>query len=107
MEAGLISPHWLDLLKSSSELASNQAFNLAQAWLGSTGLDNTACQFMDNPVVDPFAIVTDHHNSSITKNAHLDQVPNNITYQKKTINDNGVATIHSGSFRGRYLDTWK
>jgi hypothetical protein len=36
---------------------------------------------MDNPVVDPFAIVTDHHNSSITKNAHLDQAPKNITYQ--------------------------
>ncbi len=37
---------------------------------------------MDNPVVDPFAIVTDHHNSSITKNANLDQAPN-ITYQKQ------------------------
>ncbi len=38
---------------------------------------------MDNPVVDPFAIVTDHHNSSIKKNAHLDQAPKNITYQKQ------------------------
>ena len=64
-------------------MASKQAFNLAQAWLGSTGLDSTDLQFTDNPVVDPFAIVTDHHNSSITKNAHLDQAPNNITYQKQ------------------------
>jgi hypothetical protein len=27
--------------------------------------------------------VTDHHNSSITKNAHLDLAPKNITYQKQ------------------------
>ncbi len=66
----------------SSELTSKQAFNLAQAWLGSTGLDNTDLQFTDNPVVNPFAIVTDHHNSGITKNTHLDQAPN-ITYQKQ------------------------
>jgi hypothetical protein len=83
MEAGAIPPHWSDLLQSLSELASKQAFNLAQAWLGSTGLDNTDLQSTDNPVVDPFAIVTDHHNSSITKNAHLDQETNSITYQKQ------------------------
>ncbi len=83
MEAGTIPPHWSDLLQSSSELASKQAFILAHAWLGSTGLDNTDLQFTDNPVVDPFAIVTDHHNSSVTKNAHLYQAPENITYQKQ------------------------
>jgi hypothetical protein len=64
-------------------LASKQVFNLAHAWLGSTGLDNTDLQFTDNPVVDPFAIVTDHHNSSIEKNTRLDQTPKNITYQKQ------------------------
>jgi hypothetical protein len=83
METGTIPPHWSDLLQSLSELASKQAFNLAQAWLGSTGFDNTDLQFMDNPVIDPFAIVTDHHNSNITKNAHLDQETNNIIYQKQ------------------------
>jgi hypothetical protein len=50
--------------------------------LGSTGQDNTDLQFTDNPVIDPFAIVTDDHNSSITKNAHIDQAPS-ITYQKQ------------------------
>jgi hypothetical protein len=45
MEAETIPPHWSDLLQSSSELASKQAFNLA---LGSTGLDNTDLQFTDN-----------------------------------------------------------
>ncbi len=64
-------------------MVSKQAFNLAQAWLGSTVLDNTDLQFRDNPVIDPFAIVTDHHNSRIEKNVHLDQIPKNITYQKQ------------------------
>jgi hypothetical protein len=82
MEAVTIPPHWSDLLQSSSELASKQAFNLAQAWLGSTGQDNTDLQLTDNPVIDPFKILTDHHNSSIAKNTHLDQAPN-ITYQKQ------------------------
>jgi hypothetical protein len=83
MEAGTIPPRWSDLLQPSSELASKQAFNLAQAWLGSTGLDNTDLQFTDNPVIDPSTIVGDQHNSSITKNTHLDQAPKNITYQKQ------------------------
>jgi hypothetical protein len=107
MEAGTIPPHWSDLLQSSSELASKQAFDLAQACLGSTGIDNTDLQFMDNPVVDPFAIVTDHHNSSIEKNAHLDQTPKNITYQKQpstttvlpqtivAVSDGGTLTLGS------------
>jgi hypothetical protein len=64
-------------------LVTKQALDLAQAWLGSTGQDNTDLQFTDNPVVDPFAIVTDHHTSNITKSTHLDQAPKNITYQKQ------------------------
>jgi hypothetical protein len=81
MEARTIPPHWSDLLHSSSKLASKQALNLAQAWLDSTGQDNIDLQFTDNPVVDPFAIVTDHHTNNIIKNTPLDQAPN-ITYQK-------------------------
>ncbi len=82
IEPGMIPPHWSDLVHSSSELASKHALNLAQAWLGSTGQDNTKLQSTDNPVVDPFAIMTDHHTSNITKNTHLDQAPN-ITYQEQ------------------------
>ncbi len=37
---------------------------------------------MANSVVNPFAIVTDHRTSNITKNTHLDQAPN-FTYQKQ------------------------
>jgi hypothetical protein len=83
MEAGTIPPHWSDLVHSASELAIKQALDLAQAWLGSTGQDNTDQQFTDNLVVDPFEIVTDHHTSNITKSTHLDQAPKNITYQKQ------------------------
>jgi hypothetical protein len=82
MEAGTIPPHWSDLLQYSSELASKHALNLVQALLGSMGQDNTDLQFRDNPVIDPFAIVTDHRTSNITKNTHLDQAPT-ITYQKQ------------------------
>jgi hypothetical protein len=57
--------------------------NITTDWLGSTGQDNTDLQFTDNTVVNPFATVTDHHTSNITKNTHLDQTPKNITYQKQ------------------------
>jgi hypothetical protein len=100
MEAGTIPPHWSDLLQFSLELASKQAFNLAQAWLGLIGLDNTDLQFMDNPVIDPFAIMTDHHNCSIEKNAHLDQTSKNITYQKQpsttTLLPQTIVTVSEG-----------
>jgi hypothetical protein len=45
MEAGTIPPHWSDIVHSSSELASKQALDIARAWLGSTGQDNTDLQF--------------------------------------------------------------
>jgi hypothetical protein len=75
-------PHWSDLVHSSSESASKQALDIAQAWLGSTGQDNADLQVADNPVVDTFAIVTDHHTSNITKSTYLDEAPKNITYHK-------------------------
>jgi hypothetical protein len=46
-------------------LTIQQAFDLAQAWLDSTGQDNSDLQLADNPVVDLFVIVTDHHSSNI------------------------------------------
>ncbi len=83
MESGTIPPHWPDLVHSSSELASKQAFNLAEVWLGSTGQNNSELKLMDNLVVHPFAIVTDHHISNITQSAHLVQKTEKITTQKQ------------------------
>ena len=78
-----IPPHWLNLVHSSSELASKQAFNLAEVWLGSTSQNNSELKLMDNSVVDLFAIVTNHHISNITQSAHLVQKTENITTQKQ------------------------
>ncbi len=65
-------------------MASKQAFNLTEAWLGSTGgQDNSDLKLTGNPVVDPFAIVTDHHTSNLTLSTHLVQKPENITTQKQ------------------------
>ncbi len=64
-------------------MASKQAFNVTEAWLGSTGQDNSDLKLTDNPVVDPFAIVTYHHTSNITQSAHLVQKPEKITTQKQ------------------------
>ncbi len=51
--------------------------------MGSTGQYNTDLKFTDHSVVDPFAIVSDHHNSSKTKNTHKTQTPKIIAYQKQ------------------------
>jgi hypothetical protein len=51
--------------------------------------------------------VTDHHNGSIEKNTHLLDQTSKHYLSETTVNDNGVATNHSGSFRWRYLDTRK
>ncbi len=69
------------LVHSSSEMASKQAFNLTEAWLGSTGQDNSNLKLTDNPVVDSFAIVTDHHTSNMS--AHLVQKPKKNTTQEQ------------------------
>jgi hypothetical protein len=51
--------------------------------LGSTGQNNSELKLTDNPIIDPFAIVTDHHTSDITQSTHLVQTPTNITPQKQ------------------------
>jgi hypothetical protein len=79
MEVGTFPPNLPDLVHTALELASKQAFSLTQAWLGLTGQDNSDLKLTDNPVIDPFAIVTDHHTSNITQSAQLVQTPTNLT----------------------------
>ena len=52
-------PHWDDLVHNSSELATKQDFNLAEPWFK----HKTQPQLppADNPIVDPYAVMTDHH----------------------------------------------
>jgi hypothetical protein len=47
---------------------------------------------MDDSVVDPSAIVTNHHTSSIKKNTHLDQAPNKYYLSETAVYNSGVAT---------------
>jgi hypothetical protein len=64
MEAGNIPPNWEDLVTHSSEKSTPQALALTQAWLGkkdydlSINRDYTDLQLTDDPLLDPYAIVT-------------------------------------------------
>ena len=65
MEAGTIPPNWEDLVTNSSEKSTPQALELTEAWLGnkrdttiSINRDHTDLQLADDPVLDPYAVVT-------------------------------------------------
>ncbi len=60
MDAGMVPPHWEDLLRHSTKKATNEDFKLAQDWMDSTKrmpgqLNDTA----GSRITDPFAVVTD------------------------------------------------
>ena len=59
MVAGPIPPNWLDLVKYCSELATTQDFSLAETWLNHSSKSDL--KTMDNPVVNPYDIVSDRH----------------------------------------------
>ena len=61
MEEGTVPPNWADLVEYSSEHASSQDYNLAETWLNYSNRSPNSSP-ADNPVVDPFAIVTHDHN---------------------------------------------
>ena len=60
-------PNWADLVKHSSELATNQDYNLAESWLVDSNLPSDLPP-ADNPVSNLYGIVPDHHND-ISKGA--------------------------------------
>ena len=60
MEKGQVPPNWDDLVKHSSELATNQDFNLAETWLAH---DSQPDEMPTNPITDPYEIVSDQHNT--------------------------------------------
>ena len=61
MEEGTVPPNWADLVSYSSEHASSQDYILAETWLNHSS-SKTGSSPADNPVVDPFAIVTHDQN---------------------------------------------
>ena len=71
MEKGTVPPNWADLVQHSSELTTNQDYNLAETWLEQS---NSVSDLppADSPVVNPFAIVSDQHRNS-TKRGTINQ----------------------------------
>jgi len=67
MEKGSTPPHWEDLVKYSSEMATKEDYNIAETWLQSN--QNNKVQPTDNPVVDPFDVVSDQHNNNSQLNS--------------------------------------
>ena len=61
MEEGTVPPNWADLVEYSSEHANSQDYKLAETWLNYSNRSPNSSP-ADNPVVDPFAIVTHDHN---------------------------------------------
>jgi hypothetical protein len=80
MNDKLVPPNWANLVENSSELATKQSFVLAKNWSQESS-NNTDLQAPDNPVVDPFAIVTDHH---ISKNRSCQQDQNTGSPKKQS-----------------------
>ena len=74
MEQGTMPPNWADLVKHSSELATNQDYNLEESWL----VDSNSPSDLppaENPVSNPYWIVPDHYidiskGASSQKNYH-------------------------------------
>ena len=61
MEAGTIQPNWKNLLKYSFEVATVKDVDLVDTWLQGQS-DKEA----SDPLLNPFAIVTDHQKRQMT-----------------------------------------
>jgi hypothetical protein len=101
MEAGNIPPNWEDLVTNSSEKSTPQALALTQAWLRKRDYDvsqdtYTDLQLTDDPLLDPYAIVTAFH---------LEQTPKQSAYRlQEAATEISVVSLQYGSFRGRRFD---
>ena len=74
MNDRVVSPNGTHLVHQSSELARKQSFVLTDNWIKGCK-ENTDLQAPDNPVVDPYAVVTDHHISK-ERSRHREQNTN-------------------------------
>ena len=81
MEEGTVPPNWSDLVEHSSELATNQDYNLAEIWLASKSNSLTEEMPIGNPVVDPFNVVPGQHHKGkrIRSESHRESVVTGAT----------------------------
>jgi hypothetical protein len=60
MDAGTVPPHWEDLLRHSSEKATDEDFDLAQDWMDSTNrLPGQPNETAGSRITDPYAVVAE------------------------------------------------
>ena len=60
MDAGTVPPHWEDLLRHSSEKATDEDFDLAQDWMDSTErLPGQPNESAGSRITDPYAVVAE------------------------------------------------
>ena len=78
MDAGPVPPHWEDLLKYSSEKATDEDFSLAEVWIDS--IKKVPGDHPNVPagscITDPFAVITEESNTlhaNATRAAHTPQ----------------------------------
>jgi hypothetical protein len=63
MDAGMVPPHWEDLLKHSSEKATNEEFSLAEDWIDVIEtMPDQSNVMAGSCITDPFAVVTEGNN---------------------------------------------
>jgi len=77
MDAGTVPPHWEDLLKDSTEKATDEEFSLAEDWMES--IERVPG---DHPnvsagsrITDPFAVITEESNTSPANAARAAHAP--------------------------------
>ena len=65
MDAGMVPPHWEDLLKYSSEKATDEDFSLAEDWMDSIEKvpGDPPNVPAGNRITDPFAVITEESNT--------------------------------------------
>jgi hypothetical protein len=60
IDAGMVPPHWEDLLQHSTEKATDKDFELAQDWMDSTErMPGQLNDMAGSHITDPFAVVMD------------------------------------------------
>ena len=77
MDAGTVPPHWEDLLKYSTEKATDEEFLLAEDWMES--IERVPGDHSNVPagsrITDPFAVVTEDSHTSPANAARAAHAP--------------------------------
>ncbi len=100
MDAGTVPPHWEDLLKHSSEKATDEEFSLAEDWMDAIKtMPDQSNITAGSRITDPFAVVTEGNNpANVTwaATASQDQPPDaQVPHQPQASEGGNVCTSAS------------